>query len=101
MRGACVRGKPSCTVGLTRCASSSPPRSPPRRPLQIIDSLEAVYHKVSRGGVIVVDDCGWDVLPGVRRGCDDFLRDKPETLTLVDFPDVDGGSTSAGFFIKA
>lgn len=69
----------------------------------ITDSFEAIYHKVSPGGMIVVDDCGWDVLPGVQRACDDFLRDKAETLTLVDFPDAvgHGGSTCAAYFTKA
>ena len=87
------------TVTLTNSPTPFPGHPVP----QITDSFEAIYHKVSPGGMIVVDDCGWDVLPGVQRACDDFLRDKAETLTLVDFPDAvgHGGSTCAAYFTKA
>ena len=38
----------------------------------IIDSFEKTYDKIQHGGKIVVDDCGWDVLPGVLLACNEF-----------------------------
>ncbi len=51
-------------------------------------SLEYVYPRLSRGAVVVVDDyhdpdllpSTWSLFPGVKRACDEFLADKPETM---------------------
>lgn len=51
----------------------------------IMDSWEKVYPHLSPGAVVCVHDYGWDVLPGVKLACDDFLRDKPETMTSDNF----------------
>lgn len=48
----------------------------------ITDSFEKVYYKVQPNGCIVVDDCGWNILPGVKKACDCFLFDKPEILQM-------------------
>jgi len=55
----------------------------------IMDSLNKIYHKMSKGGIIIIDDCGWNVLPGCKKAVDDFLEDKPETLTLNGYTDSD------------
>tara|TARA_Y100000310_G_C20422719_1_gene687446 strand:+ start:55 stop:711 length:657 start_codon:yes stop_codon:yes gene_type:complete len=55
-----------------------------------IDSLEKTFHKIERGGIIIIDDCGWNVLPGVERACVDFLEEKDEILELTGYPDADG-----------
>ena len=31
---------------------------------------------------MVLDDYGWDVLPGVERACSNFFADKPESATV-------------------
>jgi O-methyltransferase len=46
----------------------------------IIDSFEKVYPRLTKGGIIVIDDYAWDALPGVKKACTDFLKDKPETI---------------------
>lgn len=46
----------------------------------IMDSFNKVYHKMSKGGIIMVDDFKWDVLPGVAKACEDFLKDKKENF---------------------
>jgi O-methyltransferase len=51
----------------------------------IMDSWEKVYSCLSPGAVVCVHDYGWDVLPGVKLACDDFLSDKPETMTCENF----------------
>lgn len=50
----------------------------------IIDSFEKVYPKLSPGARIVIHDFGWDALPGVKKACDDFLKDKPEKMELLE-----------------
>ena len=40
--------------------------------------LEALYDKVSRGGLILFDEYRDDNHPGCRRAVDEFFRDKPE-----------------------
>lgn len=49
----------------------------------IIDSFEKVYHKLSPGAAVLIHDYGWDVLPGVKRACDDFLKNKPEKVKVL------------------
>jgi len=56
----------------------------------IIDSFDKTYHKVSRGGIILIDDCGWNVLPGCERACLEFLSDKKEHLCLEGYPNSEG-----------
>lgn len=51
----------------------------------IMDSWEKVYSRLSPGAVVCVHDYGWDVLPGVKLACDEFLSDKPETMTCENF----------------
>ena len=50
----------------------------------IMDSFNKVYHKMSKGGIIIIDDYNWDALPGVKKATDDFLRNKPEFGSVVD-----------------
>jgi O-methyltransferase len=66
------------------------------------ESLEHVYPRLSRGAVVVVDDyCDpvvnpvYESLPGVKRACDDFLGDKPESMGVLL-----AGSGAHGFFRK-
>jgi O-methyltransferase len=69
----------------------------------IIDSLNKVYHKVQKGGIIIIDDCGWDVLPGVELACNDFLKDKPEKLLLTGYPNnnlIYGDNCCGGIIYK-
>lgn len=46
-----------------------------------LDGLRKVYDRVTPGGIVIVDDYGWDQTPGVVRACADFLADKPEQIT--------------------
>lgn len=52
----------------------------------IMDSLNKIYHKMSKGGIIIIDDCGWDVLPGCKKAVEDFLLDKIDVLELTGYP---------------
>ena len=56
----------------------------------IIDSFNKTYNKVLPGGIILVDDCGWSVLPGCELACLEFLEDKKEYLTLDGYPNDKG-----------
>lgn len=49
----------------------------------ILDSFRKVYHKVSKGGIIIVHDYEGAGLPGVKKACDLFLEDKPEKICEV------------------
>lgn len=53
-------------------------------------SIEHVYPKMSRGGVIVIDDYGWDHLPGAKMAIDEYMADKPEKTQFL--PCMDGTS---------
>ena len=44
----------------------------------ITDSFVKVYPKLAARARVVIDDYEWERLPGVKRACADFLRDKPE-----------------------
>ena len=46
----------------------------------ILDSFCKVYHKMSPGGIILVHDYEGAGLPGVKKACDYFLKDKPERV---------------------
>ena len=54
----------------------------------IMDSLNKIYHKMAKGGIIIIDDCGWDKLPGCKKAVEDFLQDKEETLELTGYPNA-------------
>jgi O-methyltransferase len=61
----------------------------------IVDSFVKVYPKLSRGAHVVIDDYEWEPLPGVKRGCQDFLQDKPEReQEIADYfgPGLGGGA---------
>ena len=69
----------------------------------IIDSFNKTYHKMHKGGIILIDDCGWNVLPGVELACNDFLKDKEEELYLTGYPDknnIYGASNKGGIIFK-
>lgn len=59
----------------------------------ITDSFEKVYPKLSNKGRIIIHDYKWKVLPGVEKACDDFLRDKSETVNSIE--------SSVGLMIKS
>jgi O-methyltransferase len=69
----------------------------------IFISLEYVYPRMTAGAICLVDDyCdpdvnprGWNKLPGVKKACDDYLRDKPEKIEFIY-----SGSYSHGYFRK-
>ena len=46
----------------------------------IMDSFKKVYHKMVPGGIILIHDYEYAPFPGVKKACDDFLRDKPEVI---------------------
>jgi O-methyltransferase len=50
----------------------------------ILDSFEKVYHKLEKGAVVLIHDYDWDALPGVKKACDEFLQDKPETIININ-----------------
>lgn len=56
----------------------------------IIDSLNKTFHKIVNNGIIIIDDCGWSVLPGAHKACKDFLKDKLEYIELTGYPDKNG-----------
>ena len=49
----------------------------------ILDSFDKVYPKMSTGGIIIVHDYEGADLPGVKKACDYFLKDKPEKVSDV------------------
>ncbi|MBT1695479.1 class I SAM-dependent methyltransferase [Fulvivirgaceae bacterium PWU4] len=68
----------------------------------IMDSLVNVYPRLSPGAVAVIDDfCDpsvldiHNILPGVKKACDDFFADKPEKVQVL----LCGGQSQA-YFIK-
>lgn len=61
----------------------------------ITDSFAKVWGKLSPGARVVIDDYDWEVLPGVRAACEDFLRDKPEKEVVIQNyfgPGLGGGA---------
>lgn len=46
----------------------------------VMECLEAVYPRLSSNAIVVIDDYGWEGLPGVKIAVKDFLQDKPESL---------------------
>ncbi len=68
----------------------------------ILESLEAVYDRLVPGAVVVIDDyCNpqilnrWNLLPGVKKACDEFFQDKPENVEPMPC-----GSFAHGYFVK-
>jgi len=68
----------------------------------IFDSLEGIYDRLSPGGIVVIDDyCDNkfherpNAYPGVKKACDAFLKDKPETVQLIA-----SRNGYQGFFVK-
>lgn len=69
----------------------------------MLHCLASVYPRLSKGGVCVMMDyydtavntTGYDVNPGVKFACDEFLRDKPEKIISLY-----GNQYSHGFFKK-
>ncbi len=56
----------------------------------ILVSLIHVYPKLSKGAICLIDDYAdpdvldsWNRLPGVKCACDEFLADKPETVSVL------------------
>lgn len=49
----------------------------------ILDSFDKVYRKMSSGGIIIIHDYEGADLPGVKKACDYFLKDKPEKVREV------------------
>lgn len=66
-------------------------------------SLEHVYPKLSPGAICVIDDYAdpvahpesWNLLPGVKAACDEFLADKPEKVSCLYAAEM-----SHGYFRK-
>ncbi len=68
----------------------------------IIVSLQYVYPKLSKGAICLIDDyCDsdihdcWNLLPGVKKACDEFLSDKEENVSLLY-----SGDYTHGYFRK-
>lgn len=67
-----------------------------------LESLTYVYPKLSKGAVVVIDDyCDPkvnnvnNILPGVKRACDEFFKDKKEKVSVLI-----AGNESHGYFRK-
>ena len=57
-----------------------------------MDSLEFFYSRMNDGGIILLDDYGFDTCPGATSGIDEFFKDKTEKVISL--------SAGAGFMIK-
>ena len=69
----------------------------------IIDSLNKIYHKMVKGGIIIIDDCGWQALPGCKKAVEDFLQNKREKLELTGYPNGNYefiGNNCGGIIVK-
>jgi len=64
----------------------------------IMDSLNKIYHKMVKGGIIIIDDCGMDALPGCKKAIQDFLKNKRENLECTGYPNekLEFGSEHCG-----
>jgi O-methyltransferase len=68
----------------------------------ILESLQIIYPRLAPGAVVVIDDyCDPqlldvnNILPGVKRACDEFFADKPEKVSVLI-----AGNESHGYFRK-
>jgi O-methyltransferase len=67
-------------------------------------SLEHVYPRLSRGAICLIDDFAdvsiwpeaWNLLPGVKQACDEFLAGKPEKVSFIYSAEM-----SHGYFRKS
>jgi O-methyltransferase len=57
------------------------------------DSIEFFYPRLVRGGVLLMDDYGFEICPGARQAADEFFAGKPEPV--LEIP------TGQGLVIKA
>lgn len=53
----------------------------------IMDSFYKVYGKLSKRARVCIHDYGWNVLPGVKKACEEFLSDKEEKV-FVSGPSI-------------
>lgn len=58
----------------------------------IIDSFNKIYNKLSKDAVVCIHDYGNVNLPGSRKACNDFFKDKPEKVFELN---------GVGYLIKA
>lgn len=58
-----------------------------------LDSLMFFYPRLNPGGMILMDDYGFENCPGAYKAAEDFMRDKPETI--IHLP------TGQGLIIRA
>ena len=49
----------------------------------IIDSLEQIYEKMEPKGIILIHDYNWSPLPGVKKACDDFFKNRSEKVVEI------------------
>ncbi len=68
----------------------------------ILESLAAVYPRLSRGAIVLIDDyCDPSVLdrfnklPGVKKACDEFFKEKLEKIEILLC-----GKHAQGYFVK-
>lgn len=68
----------------------------------ILESLIYVYPRLSKGAVVVIDDyCdpkqldANNILPGVKKACDEFFKDKKEKVSVLV-----AGCEAHGYFRK-
>lgn len=69
----------------------------------IFDSWEKIYKRLSPGAIVLVDDYGMLRTPGVKKACDIFLRDKPESIILCEAPYqgyCEPGFTGGAYLVK-
>ena len=67
-------------------------------------SLVYVYPRLSRGAICLIDDYAdpsiypeaWNLLPGVKQACDEYLADKPEKISFIY-----SAGMSHGYFRKS
>ncbi|HEU0132420.1 MAG TPA: TylF/MycF/NovP-related O-methyltransferase [Mycobacteriales bacterium] len=70
----------------------------------IMVSLEVVYPRLAPGALVMIDDyCdndvnprAWPGLPGVKKACDEFFADRPESVSVL----VGTGDLTMGYFRK-
>lgn len=58
-----------------------------------LDSLRFFYPRLNQGGMIVMDDYGFENCPGAHKAAEEFMNDKPETI--IHLP------TGQGIIIRA
>jgi O-methyltransferase len=51
----------------------------------ITDSLDKVYSRMNKNGIILIHDYDWPPLPGVKIACNNFFKDKTENIIYQDY----------------